>query len=89
MRFCCVHTLSSVFGWAFALLTCRLQEKSEGSSDGSVEVNPMAVFHSAVLNAKPIIGTTRVTRGGKHYHVNYGTCTCTCTCTCTALVAQT
>ena len=45
----------------------RLQE----GGDGSVEVNPMAVFHSAVLNAKPIIGTTRVTRGGKHYHVRH------------------
>ena len=47
----------------------RLKEGSEGSGNESVEVDPMAVFHTAVLNAKPIIGTTRVTRGGKHYHV--------------------
>ena len=44
---------------------CRQQE---GSKD-SVEVNPMTVFQAAVLNAKPLIGTTRMTRGGKHYHV--------------------
>ena len=44
---------------------CRQQEGGKGS----VEVNPMTVFHAAVLNAKPLIGTTRMTRGGKHYHV--------------------
>ena len=50
---------------SLAGIVCRLQEGAKGS----VEVNPMAVFQSAVLNAKPIIGTTRITRGGKHYHV--------------------
>ena len=43
---------------------------SEGGAKGTVEVDPMAVFHIAVQNAKPVIGTTRVTRGGKHYHVS-------------------
>ena len=44
----------------------RLQEEG----DGSVEVNPMTIFHAAMVNAKPTIGTTRVTLGGKHYHVS-------------------
>ena len=43
----------------------RLQEGAE-----SVEVNPMTVFHEAISNAKPVLGTTKVTRGGKNYHVS-------------------
>ena len=51
-------------------LCLRLEEVSEGVEKGAVEVDPMAVFLTAVRNAKPVIGTTRVTRGGKHYHVS-------------------
>ena len=50
------------------LILCLVRVR-EGEE--SLEVNPMTVFHSAMANTRPIIGTTNVTRGGKHYHVRH------------------
>ncbi len=36
-----------------------------------MELDPLQVFRKAVDNAKPIIGTTNVRRGGKLYQVSY------------------
>ena len=34
-----------------------------------VELDPLVVFHKALENSKPIIGTTSIRRGGKLYQV--------------------
>jgi len=34
-----------------------------------VDLDPLTIFHKAVANAKPIMGTTTIRRGGKRYHV--------------------
>ena len=33
------------------------------------DLDPLVIFHKAVENCKPIMGTTTVKRGGKRYHV--------------------
>lgn len=39
------------------------------AGDKDTVVDPMEVFHKAVDNVKPLMGTTGVRRGGKLYHV--------------------
>jgi small subunit ribosomal protein S7 len=67
---------SSHFSIAFSFQSLervkRLQLAKVREGEESLEVNPMTVFHSAMANTRPIIGTTKVTRGGKHYHVPVG-----------------
>ena len=40
---------------------------SDGKSE--VDLDPLIIFHKAVQNAKPIMGTTTIRRGGKRYYV--------------------
>ena len=44
--------------------------KSGGSDSSEVVTDPLQVFHQAINNCKPIMGTTGVRRGGKLYHVS-------------------
>ena len=48
------------------LFPCRLKSKG-----GEIEVDPLVIFHGALENTQPIMGTTGVRRGGKLYHVSY------------------
>ena len=81
------HNTQSIITFILSAAYCNPYRLREGESE--VEVNPMSVFHSAVANAKPCIGTTRVTRGGKHYHVRLSLTHHTCTQTHTHALTHT
>lgn len=56
-----------IFKEALEIVKRSQLAKSKKSEDAVVDA--MEVFHRAVANAKPIMGTTGVRRGGKLYHV--------------------
>lgn len=40
------------------------------SGEKEAILDPLALFHKAIENSKPIMGTTGVRRGGKLFHVS-------------------
>ena len=44
--------------------------KSRGGADSAIITDPLRVFHQAIDNCKPVMGTVGVRRGGKLYHVS-------------------
>lgn len=50
----------------------RIKSKGGSSSEKAevVVVDPMAIFHKALENCMPVLGTSGVRRGGKLYHVS-------------------
>ena len=47
-----------------------LHRQRESSKPDLVETDPLEIFVTAVENSMPVIGVTRMRRGGKVYHVS-------------------
>lgn len=67
--YCIIFHWVTIHVYSLVSFHCLCRQMEKGQS--SVEVNPLAVFHSAMSNARPVMGTTKVIRGGKGYHVCY------------------
>ena len=55
---------------ALELVKTAQLSKLQSNGDSEVVTDPLKVFHQAIENSKPIMGTTGVRRGGKLYHVS-------------------
>ena len=42
----------------------------KGNADSAVVTDPLKVFHQAIENCKPVMGTVGVRKAGKMYHVS-------------------
>ena len=56
------------------ILNYVVRLKSKAGTGTEVMVDPLTVFHQALENSKPIMGTIGVRRGGKLYQVSTMLC---------------
>lgn len=61
-----------LFKGALEIIKQRQLSRKVAGEKGVVELDPMMVFHQAVNNAKPLMGTISVKKGGKVYQVPVG-----------------
>lgn len=68
------HFTTSFVFCAQALEVIKTTQLGKLRAGGVSEVvtDPLQVFHEAIENCKPIMGTSGVRRGGKLYHVSVG-----------------
>lgn len=58
-----------LFKGALEIIKQKQLSRKVAGDKGAIELDPLLVFHQAVSNAKPLMGTIGIKKGGKLYHV--------------------
>ena len=58
-----------LFKGALEIIKQKQLSRKVAGEKGDIELDPLVVFHQAVANAKPLMGTIGIRKGGNYYHV--------------------